>query len=205
MCLLWLKLLNKWNIYFLTFFLTLKGIFELSVTMNTLCRPRRDSRYMCILKWLLSIRYLLRLIVTDRAWKIWIHVQLDLETSSSNILLALASLLFYWFSWQMICLVPCPLRMKSYLPKGKNLHVLVLDNWTGLFLSHVHICTCPIQNTADTHKCPYLKKQLLLSLCQHYGTFCGLKWRIWLAKMFFSLLKFKLVQFVNFAFFIIVL
>ena len=112
-----------------------------------------------------------------------------------------ASLLFYWFSWQMICLVPCPLRMKSYLPKGKNLHVLVLDNWTGLFLSHVHICTCPIQNTADTHKCPYLKKQLLLSLCQHYGTFCGLKWKIWWAKMFF---KFKLVQFVNFVFFIII-
>ena len=83
-----------------------------------------------------------------------------------------ASLLFYWFSWQMICLVPCPLSMKSYLPKGKNLHVLVLDKWTGLFLSHVHICTCPIQNTADTHKCPYLKNSYyyhFVSIMEHFA------------------------------------
>ena len=119
MCLLWLKLLNKWNIYFLT----LKGIFELSVIMNTLCRPRRDSRYMCILKWLLSIRYLLCLIVTDRAWKIWIHVQLDLETSSSltfcspGQVCSFIDLVCSWFAWSLVhweWKVPCP-REKIYM------------------------------------------------------------------------------------------
>ena len=78
-------------------------------------------------------------------------------------------------------------KINTFCPS--NLQKFIKVKWFGISIS----LGSPMKFFSTLHEVPsYIANASGYDyhFARHCGTFCGLKWRIWLAKMYFSLLKY---------------